>query len=229
VALKRDKGEQAEDVFRFLGGYRRGDRERTRRTCGRGRHLVQMPDLRLQSPSERDARAMLTAASDPQAQRWLGWTDRHVQQARQWTGLLGAEPGQGRWLPPSAGSREMLLAAIDPSGQRLAGGITFTRETGEIGGWLAPGFRGRGLGTALFAGAAEFAHHHLGTASVLAGAEAENTACIRALTAAGFIPAAGPETHTLLNGRVINSRWFRHESVRPALCAAAPRRFRVVP
>jgi RimJ/RimL family protein N-acetyltransferase len=188
-----------------------------------------MPDLRLQSPSVQDARAMLAAASDPHAQRWLGWPDQIVQQARQWAGLLGAEPGEGRWLPRSASSREMPLAAIDPSGRRLAGWITFTRETGEIGGWLAPGFRGRGLGAALFAGAAEFAHHHLGAASVLAGTEAENTACIGALTAAGFIPAAGPETHTLPNGRVTTSRWFRHESVRPALCAAAPRRFRVVP
>jgi hypothetical protein len=50
----------------------------------------------------------------------------------------------------------------------------------------------------------------------------ENTACIGALTAAGFIPAAGPATHTLGNGRVATARWFRHESVRPALFAGFP-------
>lgn len=189
-----------------------------------------MAGLRLQSPSVQDGRAMTAgAASDPQAQRWLGWADRDVQQARQWAGLLGADPGQRRWLPRAPGGRGTSLAAVDPSGRRLAGWIEFTRETGEIGGWLAPGFRGRGLGAALFGGAAEFAHHHLGTASVLAGTEAENAACIGALTAAGFVPAAGPETHTLPNGRVTIARWFRHESVRPALCSAAPGRSRVVP
>jgi RimJ/RimL family protein N-acetyltransferase len=182
-----------------------------------------MADLRLQSPSAWDLRAMAAAASDPQAQRWLGWTDQFVQQARQWAGLLDMEPGHGGWLPRSPGSRELRLAAIDPSGQRLAGGITFNGGTGEIGGSLAPAFRGRGLGAALFAGAAEFAHHHLGIASVLAGTETENAACIGALSAAGFVPAAGPETHTLENGRVTTARWFRHESVRPARCGAAPK------
>ena len=166
---------------------------------------------------------MAAAASDPQAQRWLGWTDQHVKGARQWTGLLGVKPGQGRWLPRAPDSREMSLAAVDPSGRRLAGWIEFDRETGEIGGWLAPEFRGRGLGAALFGGAAEFAHHHLGIAGVLAGTEADNAACIGALSAAGFTPAAGPEAHTLPNGRVTAARWFRHESARPARCVAAPR------
>jgi hypothetical protein len=99
VALKRGDGEQARNVFRFPAGYRRGDPERAQRMCGRSRHVVQMPDLRLQSPSVQDGQAMAAGASDPQAQRWLGWPDRDVQQARQWAGLLGAEPGQGRWLP----------------------------------------------------------------------------------------------------------------------------------
>ena len=176
-----------------------------------------------------DLRAMAAAASDPQAQHWLGWTDQFVQQARQWTGLLEMEPGEGGSLARALDRREMRLAAIDPSGRRLAGSIRFDRDTGEIGGSLAPAFRGRGLGAALFAGAAEFAHHHLGIAGVLAGTETENTACIGALTAAGFIPAAGPATHALEDGRVITARWFRHESVRPALCAgsAAPGNLRL--
>jgi RimJ/RimL family protein N-acetyltransferase len=153
---------------------------------------------------------MAAAASDPQAQHWLGWTGHFVQHARQWTGLLEMEPREGGRLQRAADRRQMYLAAIDASGRRLAGAIMFDRDTGEIGGWLAPGFRGQGLGAALFAGAAEFAHHHLGVASVLAGTENENAACIRALTAAGFIPAAGPATHALENGRVATARWFCH-------------------
>jgi GNAT superfamily N-acetyltransferase len=148
---------------------------------------------------------------------------RPAQLYRPGPALLDAKPGDGLRPPRTLDSKEMWLAAIAPSGQRLAGSITLNRDTGEIGGSLAPAFRGRGLGTALFAGAAEFAHHHLGIASVLAGADAENAACIGALSAAGFTPAAGPEAHKLPNGRVIASRWFRHESVRPARCVAAPR------
>jgi len=107
------------------------------------------------------------------------------------------------------------------------GSIDCNRDTGEVGGSLAPAFRARGLGAALFAGAAEFAHHHLGIASVLAGTEPENAACIGALTAAGFVPAAGAGAHRLPNGRMVTSRWFRHESVRPARCVAAARWLRV--
>jgi RimJ/RimL family protein N-acetyltransferase len=184
-----------------------------------------MPDLRLQSPSVQDWRAMAAAASDPQAQRWLGWTDQFLQQARMWTALLDMKPGQGRRLPSTLDGTQMRLAVIDPS-ERLAGSVDCNTGTGEVGGSLAPQFRGRGLGAALFGGAAEFAHHHLGIASILAGTDPGNVACIGALTAAGFVPTTGPGTHMLPNGRVVFSRWFRHDSEQPARCAAAPRRLR---
>jgi RimJ/RimL family protein N-acetyltransferase len=244
VALKRGRQERAREVPRLGAAHRRGDGtgrtgelakhapddpERTQRACGRGRHLVQMPDLRLQSPSLQNLRAMAAAASDPQAQHWLGWSDEVLQQARRWTGLLEMELVEGGRLPRAPDRRQIRLAAIDRSGRRLVGSVFIDRDACEIGGYLAPGFRGRGLGAALFAGAAEFAHQHLGIASVRAGTEPENAACIGALTAAGFIPAAGPATHSLENGRVIASRWFCHESVRPALCAgyAAPGNLRL--
>jgi RimJ/RimL family protein N-acetyltransferase len=162
---------------------------------------------------------MAAAGSDPQAQRWLGWPDLDVERSRLWTHLLDVKPGKGGRLPSVfPDGKRMPLAAVDPSGRWLVGGIWFTPETGEVGGSLAPAFRGRGLGTALFAGAAEFGHHHLGVASVLAGTESGNAACIGALTAAGYTPAAGPETYTQPNGTVIPTRWFRHESGQPALC-----------
>jgi RimJ/RimL family protein N-acetyltransferase len=86
------------------------------------------------------------------------------------------------------------LAAVDPEGDRLAGAVGIYTGTGEVGGWLAPQFRGRSLGVDLFAGAAQFAHQHLGVASVRAGTEADNAACIGALSAAGFLPVEDPET-----------------------------------
>ena len=110
------------------------------------------------------------------------------------------------------------LAAIDPADGRIAGAIACDQDTCEVGGWLAPRFRGRGLGTGLFAGAAEFAHQHLGIPSVTAVTESGNAACIAALAAAGFIPAAGPDPHILPNGQVVPVRRFRHESAQPTMC-----------
>jgi RimJ/RimL family protein N-acetyltransferase len=91
-------------------------------------------------------------------------------------------------------------------------------ETGEVGGWLAPRFRGHGMGAALFAGAAELGHRHLDISVVIAGTELSNIACSGALTSAGFIPAEGPETHALPDGREVRARWFHHESDQTAWC-----------
>lgn len=46
--------------------------------CGGGRHVLQMPGLRLQTPAAQDFPMMMAAASDPQAQRWLGWRPQDV-------------------------------------------------------------------------------------------------------------------------------------------------------
>lgn len=162
---------------------------------------------------------MLAAASDPQAQRWLGWTGRAVLPERDLERLLALQAGHGAF--PSRrhlSGPEIHLAAIDLADGRVAGALGVDRDTGEIGGWLAPRFRGRGLGAGLFAGAAEFAHQHLGIPSVTAGTESSNAACIAALAGAGFTPAAGPDVHTLPDGRAVPSRWFRHESARPVMC-----------
>jgi RimJ/RimL family protein N-acetyltransferase len=176
-----------------------------------------MPRLRLQTPRALDLLGMSAAASDPQAQRWLGWPGKSVTTARrcQDQGFLDMPPGRGAKRHPKG--EDWLLAAVDPVGERLAA-VSFDRKTGEVGGWLAPQFRGRSLGADLFAGVAQFAHEHLGVPSVVAGTEASNAACIGALSAAGFIPVAGPETHALPDGRVVPARWFHHESSSSLCC-----------
>jgi RimJ/RimL family protein N-acetyltransferase len=99
-----------------------------------------------------------------------------------------------------------------------AGGVALDAVSLEAGGWLAPGFRARGLGAELFAGIAQFGHDHLGIAMVRAGTEQANTACVAALLAAGFEPAEGPATHRLPDGRVIRARWFRHDAEQATSC-----------
>ena len=204
-------------VQRFLRAAREGE---TPAQCGRGCHVLHVPGLRLQTPTVRDVRIMLAAASDPQAQRWFGWTGLDVVGQWDLEHQLARPAGRGRPLPHPIRPEEWSLVAIDPAAGRVAGACSVNGHTGEVGGWLAPRYRGRGLGSGLFAGAAEFAHQHLGIPSVTAGTETSNAACIAALASAGFIPVAGPDPHTLPDGRVVPVRWFRHESAHPTVCEA---------
>jgi RimJ/RimL family protein N-acetyltransferase len=186
--------------------------------CRGGRHVLDMPGLRLQSPAVGDRNGALAGASDPEAQRWLEWPGELLVPAARRERFLSVRPGTGRLVPSRVAPGFISLVAIDPASDRLVGYVTVTWETREIGGWLVPEYRGRGLGAALFAAGAELAHRHLGIAAVRAGAHPGNAACIGALTAAGFTPAPGPETHVQPNGRVIPTRWFRHECDQAGYC-----------
>ena len=158
------------------------------------------------------------AASDPEAQRWLGWTTRTILPEKDREHALTLPPGMDRTTWPAGW---LHLIAIDKeSGWAAGGAVVQLTKLAEIGGHLAPRFRGRGLGTELFAAVTEYAHQHLGFGVVKAGAETENLSSRRALGAAGFTRTSGPDTHTLPDGRMIPTVWFRHESAEPGLCAA---------
>lgn len=205
-------------IQRFLGVDTRdgGMSAQCRRWC----HVLHTPGLRLQTPTSLDLRIMSAAASDPQAQRWLGWKASSVIPERDLERLLASPGGEGHRVLSRILGRRGFLVAIDPSCGRVAGAARVDRETGEVGGWLAPRYRGHGLGSALFAGAAEFAHQHLGIPSVIAATETGNVPCIAALASAGFIPVAGPDSHSLPDGRTIPCRWLRHASAHATMCEA---------
>jgi RimJ/RimL family protein N-acetyltransferase len=179
-------------------------------------HVLHMPGLRLQSPAVADYIRAHAGASDPEAQRWLEWTDKSLVSASRREQHLSVRPGIGRLLP--SWLEPIRLVAIDPALDQIAGMVAVYREAREVGGWLVPEYRGQGLGEVLFAGAAELAHRHLGITTIQAGAHPGNAACIGALTAAGFTPAPGPETHVQPNGRVIPVRWFRSECDQAGYC-----------
>jgi RimJ/RimL family protein N-acetyltransferase len=185
--------------------------------CRSGSHVLVIPGLRLQTPTPLDLRIAYAGASDPQAQHWLGWRPESIVPERDRERLLGTKPGRdGRGV--QIGGGEHMLIAADSRRRRFIGYVSCDVQTGEIGGWLAPEFRGRGLGTVLFACAAELGHRHLGFTTVTAGTESSNKACIGVLTAAGFTPMRGPKTHTLPNGRQTEASWFRRDCDRPARC-----------
>ncbi|MER7543636.1 GNAT family N-acetyltransferase [Actinomadura sp.] len=201
---------------------RQGSREAVR-GCARGRHVVLTPRLRLRSPTAADLRVAAATGSDPAAQRWLGWEPAVLVPEDERARLLSAPPGRGRTrlgLPRRCVATSLL--AIDPERGLAAGTVTLTplsREVCELGGHLAPAYRGRGLGAELFAAGAALAHRHLGFTVVRAGAEPANAASVRSLWRAGFDPAPGPETYRLPDGRTIPAVWFASTEPDPRWCA----------
>jgi RimJ/RimL family protein N-acetyltransferase len=188
--------------------------------CHRGRHTLDLPGLRLQTPTFRDLMMMDAAASDPAAQRWFGWPPEQVLTEPYRDRLLTERPGQGRPMRRPVGTG-MGMVAIDRAGGGFAGGIVVQLGSGELGGWLAPEFRSRGLGGQLFLGGAFFGHHVLGTGVVRAGTETANAACLGALRSAGFVPDDGTAVHHLPDGRAVPTQWFGHRAEPAARCRAA--------
>ncbi|MET8448664.1 GNAT family protein [Streptomyces sp. NPDC005209] len=197
--------------------------------CGHRRHTLRTARLLLYTPETKlDLAAALASASDPEAQRWLGWGQGVLTDPRTREALLQLRPGDAASRVKSREARSLLADLYEPGpddgeiliGVRLddgryVGATQFDPGTAEIGGHLAPHARGQGLGTELFAAAALLAHAHLGIRTVRAGHEPANTASGRSLTAAGFVPIAGPPHHTLPDGREIEARWLQHTSPTP--------------
>lgn len=195
-----------------------------RPSCGGRFHILRTERLIMRSPTWRDTMAAFAGAADDDAQRWLGWTADSIAPPPVRSQML-ATPPEGGERPEQPTQNNGRLVAIDPEQQRIAGLASLVAMPGgvQVGGWLAPDFRGRGLGAELFAGAAEYAHRHLQFPLLRAGIEDGNVACHKALAAAGFVPADGPPTFRLENGREIRSRWFEHVDGTPGRCPAEGR------
>ncbi|WP_207933213.1 GNAT family protein [Actinomadura sp. GC306] len=184
--------------------------------------MVTTPRLVLRSPTMWELRLVLALGSDGEAQRRLHWAPEDVipedERERLVTAPVGR--GRGRFGLPGPGLEAALLA-IDPALGLPAGAVTLTpesRDRCELGGYLAPSYRGRGLGAELFAAGLALAQHHLHITEVRAAVEPANTACVRALWRAGFDPAAGPEKYVLPDGHVLPSAWFADVTPQPAWC-----------
>ncbi|WP_046732234.1 GNAT family N-acetyltransferase [Streptomyces humi] len=201
--------------------------------CWSRRHTLRTARLLLYTPeTSLDLAAALAAASDAEAQRWLGWGERVLSDPHVVKTLLGLRPGDTGALRSSRTTRnllaqpwepgpddEVILVAVRLDDGRYAGSTGVHPGTGEIGGWLAPDARGQGLGTELFTAAVLLAHTHLGLRTVRAGHEPANGASARALANAGFVAADGPSRHTLPDGREIEARWLEHTTTtRTARC-----------
>ncbi|WP_165965925.1 GNAT family protein [Actinomadura sp. 7K534] len=192
------------------------------RVCSGGRHVITTPRLLLRSLTMADIPLTEALGSDPEAQRWLGWAPEDIMPEDERDHLLAAPVGAGRSRFGLPSRRvELGMLAIDPEYGLPAGAFFLTPESEarcELGGYLAPRYRGRGLGAELFAAGLALAQQHLHFTEVRAGVEPENVACARSLWRAGLDPADGPETHVLQDGRVIPSAWYSDVTPNPVWC-----------
>lgn len=192
--------------------------------CGAGRHVVRGERLLLYTPLiALDVLAPAAAGSDAEAQRWLGSPNDELVEDEDTRDVLlslradddlsGFETRERlvmmRKLEEHSGGF-VRLTAVHMADGRYAGATNVSLESGEIGGWLAPAYRGQGLGAELFRAAVELGHRHLGLKVVRAGAEPTNDASRRALASAGFTPASGTPRFALGDGREVDACWYQH-------------------
>lgn len=194
--------------------------------CEAHLHVVRTTSLVLRTPTQREVAIAMAAASDDEAQRWLGWRKALICPEIHRAALLSF-PADGIERPSQpVVDRPWRMVAIDADRLAVAGNVGFEPSPdglhSYIGGWLAPQYRGRGLGRELFSAALSLGHQHLGIEAIRAGAQDSNTASRKSLEAAGFTPVHGAPTFTLPNGRVISACWYEH--VAPASkCLSSPR------
>jgi RimJ/RimL family protein N-acetyltransferase len=125
----------------------------------------------------------VAAWSDPEIARWTGVPEEHdASAATHW--ITGDADRRARGLSLD------LVAVVDDAivGEVGLSAIDRRRRTGEIGWWVAPHRRGRGLATRAVALVAEWAVTELSIDAVVARCHADNPASSGVARAAGFWP-----------------------------------------
>ncbi|WP_078943418.1 GNAT family N-acetyltransferase [Streptomyces aureus] len=167
-----------------------------------------------------DVMGSAAARSDAEAQRWLGNEGDNLVQdedTREWFLSMRADDDLSGFE-----ARDRLKLMRRPmTGLRARQASNL--KSGEIGGWLAPGYRRQGLGVELFRAAIQLGHRHLGFNVVRAGAEPTNKPSREALEAAGFATVPGPPRFTLGDGREVDACWYQHRQEAISRCRGGSR------
>lgn len=197
-------------------------RELTDPGCKRKSHVLRTENLYFRTPIAGDLLAAQAAAMDDDAQYRLGWTaeDRITPSEVARTDALNTAPAVATRHQRARPMLPYGLVALTSNRDRYVGlvALKFDPNACELGGYLAPAFRGQSLGRELFDAGLELAHEHLGIGTVTAGYEIDNVAAARSLYSIGFVPFRDPDLHTLPNGRIVTGCWFRHVTTDPTHC-----------
>ncbi|BCY10409.1 GNAT family N-acetyltransferase [Actinoplanes sp. L3-i22] len=107
---------------------------------------------------------------------------------------------------------ELFFAGIDRRTRHLVANISATtdkRGATNVGGAVHRDYRGQGYGHEMLSMVCHLLHRHFGYERLEAGCEITNQASRRWLTGAGFTETtAGDPTHTMPNGRIIQTYRF---------------------
>ncbi|WBB70725.1 GNAT family N-acetyltransferase [Micromonospora sp. WMMD812] len=154
-----------------------------------------------------------------------GWPAEYLHQARQIPLGPIADPLDSEQPLLPVDPNYLFFAGIDRLTRHLVAGLTVASSNGvsEVGGAVHRDYRAQGYGNEMLDMVCALVHRHFGIARLVAGCEATNVASQRWLAKSGFVPASGPPTHTLPNGRVIQALWWDRVDHDPELRCRRPR------
>lgn len=139
--------------------------------------------VRLRGWETRDAPAVLAACQDPDIQEFTRIpVPYHREHADAFIALSQQEWREGVSAP---------FAVTDLTGRRLYGAcglhhVDHDRRAAEVGYWVAPAARGRGIARAALVLITDWALHSVGLRRVYATVEQRNTASVAVAVAAGY-------------------------------------------
>ncbi|MBO0867390.1 MAG: GNAT family N-acetyltransferase [Micromonosporaceae bacterium] len=147
--------------------------------------------------------ALATAAlMDDEARYWQGWSPELLEPYKRI--LATCDPLMWK-------KRRIDFVGRDRSTGALVASLSLYRRDGRyhIGGTVGAQFRRQGYGREALLLVCLMAHRHLGIVELSAGCETTHEASQRWLKSSGFTMLEASGTHTLPNGRVIDSCWWR--------------------
>lgn len=173
--------------------------------------VIELGPLRLRPQEERDLVRVVDGCADPECRRWMRLTESVTEERARvnWAEELHRMAlGTGvRWAVADAGTDELVgMVGLFGMEERAVGGA-------ELGYWVHPDARGRGVATTASRAAARHAllpveDGGLGRARVHALVGAENTPSLRVLAAAGFREIGRERSRLVIEGRRMDAVLF---------------------
>lgn len=167
-------------------------------------HELTAGDVKLRRWRPSDAPEVAAACSDKEIQRWLPLPSPYTErEALEYVATMQENAATGK---------EFALAIADPMSDRPLGsiGCRMARESGiaDVGYWVAPSARGKGVATTAVRALAEWVFENLHPVRLELLAHIENVASQRVAEKAGFVREGVLRDYHELRGRRVDVVMF---------------------